>query len=145
MKPAMDSQRVEQERESVRQTASQLTGETTSVVHLAARSVTYGVPERWRNGSPRGTTRAARWLHAALMVVVVVLMFPVAIVTGLLSDIGIEPPARRTGKISLHGKESASALPFADALREAPRSAWLTWSKSQVALLTMDDHGARVL
>lgn len=145
MKTAKDPQRVEQERESVRQTASQLTGEATSVVHLAARSVTYGVADRWRRGSPRGTTPAARWLHAALTAVIVVLMLPVAIVASLLSEVGIDPTARRSGKISVHGKGSASALPFADALRDAPRSTWLTWSKSQVALLTMEDHGPRVL
>lgn len=141
----MDSQRFDQERESVRRAASQLTGEKTSVVHLSGRSVTYNVTGRRRSGSAPSNAPVPRFLRVVVVVLSFVLMMPVAIVASLLSEIGIDLTASGSRKFLVRGEESASALPFADALRQAPRNAWLTWSRSQVNLLTTDDQGPRVL
>lgn len=126
----------EQQREQVRRVAAQLAGETTSVVHFSARSVIYRVPDRRRDGTPRGTNKAKRVLRAILLIPYAILAFPVIVVLGMLDDIGIQFRSRDRAKTTVHGKSlSCAALSFGDAVRDVEHDLWLTWSRSQVALL----------
>lgn len=137
----------EQRREQVRRVAAQLSGETTSVVHFSARSVIYRVPDRRRDGTPRGSNKAMRVLRAILLVPYAIFAFPVIVVLGMLDDIGIQFRSRGKAKTTVHGKSpSCAALSLADAVRDAEHELWLTWSRSQVALLgTNSDHRPEVL
>jgi hypothetical protein len=130
----------DQIRQAIRQAATQLTRESTSVVRLSFRSIVYYVPGRQRNGTPR-----SKLATALLMVPLAILWIPTAIVLGILSELGVEFHSRRTSKIFVRGKRSSQAVPFADALRDARSDVWLAWSKSQVALFTATDHHPQML
>lgn len=137
---ATDTSVSEQHREQVRRVAVQLVGESTSVVHLSARSVIYRVPGRRRDGAPRESSKAKRILRAVALAPVALLTLPVVVVLGVLDDVGIQVPSRTKGKVTVKGGASCAALPFADAMREAEHEVWLAWSRSQVALLTTKDE-----
>jgi hypothetical protein len=146
MARASNTQVSEQHREQVRRVAAQLAGESTSVVHFCARSVIYRVPDRRRDGTPRGSDKAKRILRAVMLAPLAILTFPVIVILGALDDLGIQVPSRNQGKITVHGKASCAALSFADAVRGAEQDVWLAWSRSQVALLTMNgEHRPQVL
>ncbi|RCW45150.1 hypothetical protein DFQ14_103114 [Halopolyspora algeriensis] len=128
--------------------AAQLAGETTSVVHFSARSVIYRVPDRRRDGTPRGSNKAKRALRAVALAPLAILAFPVIVVLGMLDDIGIQILPRNKAKTTVHGKSpSCVALSFADAVRDAEHDLlWLAWSRSQAVLLgTNGDHRPEVL
>lgn len=127
--------------------AAQLSGETTSAVHFSARSVIYRVPDRRRDGTPRGSNKAQRVVRAIVLIPYAILTFPVIVVLGMLDDIGIQFRSRDKAKATVHGKSpSCAALSFADAVRDAEHELWLTWSRSQLALLgTNGDHQPEVL
>ncbi len=137
----------EQHREQARRAAAQLAGETTSVVHFSARSVIYRVPDRRRDGTPRGSNKAKRILRAVVLVPYAVLAFPVIVVLGMLDDIGIQLPSRKKANSTVNGKNPAcAALSFADVVRDTEHDLWLAWSRSQVALLgTSGDRRPEVL
>ncbi|MBQ6641356.1 MAG: hypothetical protein IJH84_10015 [Saccharopolyspora sp.] len=136
----------EQQRQQVRQVAGELAGESTSVVHVGARSVVCHVPGRRADGTPRGTENvrwAARKVFLTLTLLGRLIFWMIA---NILLDDSHDLPDHSKNKLTVRGEESCAALSFADAVREAAGDAWLAWSHSQVALLKADDEqGPRVL
>jgi hypothetical protein len=134
----------EPDRELARRTAAQLTGESTSVVHLEVRKVVYDVPGRRRDGTPQ-TTGSARILRTILMAPLAIIYIPVTLFLSLLAEAGIQFHSRPVGRVSVRGGRDCEGLSFADAVRAADSSLWLAWSRSQLALLAMSDHGPQVV
>lgn len=135
----------EHDRQLIRQAAERITREPVMVVHLRVRKVVYHVPHRTRLGAEGGRGSARRAVSTALRVLLFVLYLPVALVSSLLSEVGIEFAFWPKGKFFVRGNASCAALPLADALRDAGGEAWLAWSDSQVALLTTGSLSPRVL
>ncbi|MDI2027403.1 hypothetical protein QFW96_02220 [Saccharopolyspora sp. TS4A08] len=134
----------EQDRELARRTAAQLAGESTSVIHFAARKVVYDVPGRRRNGTQQ-STGATRVLQMIVMAPLAILYIPVMLFLSLLAEAGIQLHSRRARQVSVHGDRACTTPSFADAVRASEGSLWLAWSKSQVTLMTTSDHGPQVV
>lgn len=127
---------IEDQREQVRRVAAQLAGESTSVVLLEKRPISYDVPGRWGDGTVRGKNTGKQILKAILLVPLTFLTAPFVLLLGMLADLGFPFNFPSRHKIEVRGGESCAALGFADTIRDNDAPLWLAWSRSQVALMT---------
>lgn len=134
---------IEGQREHVRRVAAQLAGESTSVVLLEKRPVSYNVPDRWGDGTTRGQNTGKQILKAILLIPLTLLTAPFVMLLGILADLGLPFNFPSRDKIEVHGGESCAALGFADAIRDHDAPLWLAWSQSQVALVAASEHEQR--
>lgn len=112
---------------------------------IQVRAMNYRVPGRDGNGRP-AINPWKQALRIAIRAPLVLLSLPFILILGPLSDLGINVfPSKIGCTVRVRGKESSAALPLADTMREAGNVVWLAWSHSQLAVLTADEHGPRLL